>query len=96
VRPARATKTVGPFPDFQSGLGLIGRQRGPDTSIPNRKHPQRCLDAAEGVLAEIAQTADHVVIVSSGQLRFAGPLREVGETTDALESAFLKLTVTPG
>ena len=56
----------------------------------------RTVVVASHVLAEIAQTADHVVIVSSGQLRFAGPLREVGETTDALESAFLKLTVTPG
>jgi ABC-2 type transport system ATP-binding protein len=56
----------------------------------------RTVVVASHVLAEIAQTADHVVIVSAGQLRFAGPLREVGETTDALESAFLKLTVTPG
>ena len=56
----------------------------------------RTVVVASHVLAEIAQTADHVVIVSSGQLRFAGPLRQVGETTDALESAFLKLTVTPG
>jgi ABC-2 type transport system ATP-binding protein len=54
----------------------------------------RTVVVASHVLAEIAQTADHVVIVSAGQLRFAGPLREVGETTDALESAFLKLTVT--
>ncbi len=55
----------------------------------------RTVVVASHVLAEIAQTADHVVIVSAGQLRFAGSLREVGETTDALESAFLKLTVTP-
>ena len=44
------------------------------------------------MLGEIAQTADHVVIVSSGELRFTGPLREIGETNDALESAFLTLT----
>jgi ABC-2 type transport system ATP-binding protein len=56
----------------------------------------RTVVVASHVLAEIHQTADHVVIVSAGQLRFAGSLREVGETTDALESAFLKLTVTPG
>ncbi len=56
----------------------------------------RTVVVASHVLAEIAQTADHVVIVSAGRLRFAGPLREVGETTDALESAFLKLTVAPG
>jgi ABC-2 type transport system ATP-binding protein len=52
----------------------------------------RTVILASHVLAEIAQTADHVVIVSSGQLRFAGPLQEIGETNDALESAFLTLT----
>jgi ABC-2 type transport system ATP-binding protein len=52
----------------------------------------RTVILASHVLAEIAQTADHVVIVSAGQLRFAGPLREIGETNDALESAFLSLT----
>jgi hypothetical protein len=36
------------------------------------------------------------VIVSAGQLRFTGPLREIGETNAALESAFLSLTSTPG
>jgi ABC-2 type transport system ATP-binding protein len=56
----------------------------------------RTIVVASHVLSEIAQTADHVVIVSAGQLRFAGPLKEIGETNDALESAFLKLTVTPG
>jgi ABC-2 type transport system ATP-binding protein len=49
---------------------------------------------ASHVLSEIAQTVDHVVIVSAGQLRFAGPLREIGETNAALESAFLNLTAT--
>jgi ABC-2 type transport system ATP-binding protein len=52
----------------------------------------RTVILASHVLSEIAQTADHVVIVSSGELRFTGPLREIGETNDALESAFLTLT----
>jgi ABC-2 type transport system ATP-binding protein len=52
----------------------------------------RTIVVASHVLTEIAQTADHVVIVSAGQLRFAGPLTEIGVTNDALESAFLKLT----
>lgn len=57
----------------------------------------RTIVVASHVLSEIAQSADHVVIVSAGQLRFAGPLGEIGETNDALESAFLKLTTsTPG
>jgi ABC-2 type transport system ATP-binding protein len=52
----------------------------------------RTVVLASHLLAEIAQTADHVLIVSAGQLRFAGPLREIGETNEALESAFLNLT----
>jgi len=55
----------------------------------------RTIVVASHVLSEVAQTVDHVVIVSEGQLRFAGPLREIGETNNALESAFLKLTVAP-
>ncbi len=47
-------------------------------------------------MSEIAQSADHVLIISAGQLRFAGPLEEIGDTNDALESAFLKLTAAPG
>jgi ABC-2 type transport system ATP-binding protein len=47
---------------------------------------------ASHVLSEVAQTVDHVVIVSDGQLRFAGPLGEIGGTNNALESAFLRLT----
>jgi ABC-2 type transport system ATP-binding protein len=50
---------------------------------------------ASHVLSEVAQTAGHVVIVNAGELRFAGPLNELGETSGALESAFLKLTATP-
>lgn len=56
----------------------------------------RTVVVASHVLSEVAQTVDHVVIVSAGQLRFAGPLGEIGETNTALESAFLKLTAIPG
>jgi len=56
----------------------------------------RTVVVASHVLSEVAQTADHVVIVNEGQLRFAGPLRDLGETSGALESAFLKLTLAPG
>ena len=52
----------------------------------------RTILVASHVLSEVAQTADHVVIVNEGRLRFAGPLRELGETSGALESAFLNLT----
>jgi ABC-2 type transport system ATP-binding protein len=52
----------------------------------------RTIVLASHLLSEIAQTADHVLIVSAGRLRFAGPLREIGETNEALESAFLNLT----
>ena len=55
----------------------------------------RTVIVASHVLSEVVQTVDDVVIVSAGQLRFAGPLREVGETNTALESAFLRLTVPP-
>ena len=43
------------------------------------------------VLSEVQQTADDVVIVHEGQLRFAGPLDGLG---DSLEAAFLDLTST--
>ena len=52
----------------------------------------RTIVLASHLLSEITQTVDHVVIVSAGQLRFAGPLRAIGETNEALESAFLNLT----
>jgi ABC-2 type transport system ATP-binding protein len=55
----------------------------------------RCVVVASHVLSEVAQTADRVVIVSAGELRFAGPLAELGPGGGALESAFLKLTATP-
>jgi ABC-2 type transport system ATP-binding protein len=41
------------------------------------------------ILSEVAQTVDHVVIVSAGQLRFDGSLDDL---PDSLESAFLRLT----
>ena len=40
------------------------------------------------VLAEVAQTVDHVVIVNAGQLKYAGPLGALGD----LEAGFLRLT----
>jgi ABC-2 type transport system ATP-binding protein len=52
----------------------------------------RTVVVASHLLSEVAQTVDHVVIVSAGRLRFAGPLREIGATNQALESAFLNLT----
>ena len=51
---------------------------------------------ASHVLSEVARIADHVVIVSAGQVRFAGPMGEIGPANGALESAFLKLTATAG
>ncbi len=54
----------------------------------------RTVVVASHVLSEVAQIADHVVIVSAGQVRFAGPLEEIGATNTALEEAFLKLTAT--
>ena len=56
----------------------------------------RTVLVASHVLGEIAQTADHVVIVSAGQVRFAGALGDIGATGNALESAFLKLTSAAG
>ena len=56
----------------------------------------RTVIVASHVLSEVAQTADHVVIVSAGQVRFAGPLDEIGPAGNALESAFLKLTAAAG
>ena len=56
----------------------------------------RTVIVASHVLSEVAQTVDHVVIVSAGQVRFAGPLGEIGSTNTTLESAFLKLTATAG
>jgi ABC-2 type transport system ATP-binding protein len=56
----------------------------------------RTILVASHVLGEVAQTADRVVIVSAGRLRFDGPLDELGGTGTALESAFLRLTGAQG
>jgi ABC-2 type transport system ATP-binding protein len=56
----------------------------------------RTIVAASHVLSEVARTADHVVIVNAGELRFSGPLHELGGSGHALESAFLKLTTAAG
>src|SRR5215475_1942293 len=56
----------------------------------------RTVVVASHVLSEVAQTADHVVIVNAGELRFSGPLHELGASGQALESAFLRLTAVPG
>ncbi len=52
------------------------------------------------LLAEVARTADRIVVVSEGRLRFDGGLTELtglagpaGDDADALEAAFLRLTV---
>jgi ABC-2 type transport system ATP-binding protein len=45
------------------------------------------------VLSEVAQTVDRVIIITSGTLRFAGPLGELtGVRGETLEAAFLRLT----
>ncbi len=56
----------------------------------------RTIVVASHVLGEVARTAEHVVIIHAGELRFEGPLHELGGSGSALESAFLKLTVAPG
>jgi ABC-2 type transport system ATP-binding protein len=58
----------------------------------------RAVVVSSHVLAEVAQTVDRVVIVHKGQLRFAGPLRELADPdapNTSLESAFLRLTDDP-
>jgi ABC-2 type transport system ATP-binding protein len=52
----------------------------------------RTVVVASHVLGEVTRTVDDVVILSAGELRFAGPLSEIGDTNDALESAFRKVT----
>jgi len=44
------------------------------------------------VLSEVAQTADHVVIINAGRLRYAGPLSDLDAHGRTLEEAFLELT----
>jgi ABC-2 type transport system ATP-binding protein len=52
----------------------------------------RTVVVSSHVLAEVAQTADQVVIVNEGVLRYAGPLASLSGPGDTLESAFLRLT----
>jgi ABC-2 type transport system ATP-binding protein len=47
------------------------------------------------VLSEVARTADHVVIINDGRLRYAGPLAGLDAEGSSLEDAFLRLTATP-
>jgi ABC-2 type transport system ATP-binding protein len=56
----------------------------------------RTVVVSSHVLAEVAQTVDRVVIVHRGQLRFAGPLADLGSDAAGLESAFLNLTAVGG
>ena len=46
------------------------------------------------VLSEVAQTADHAVIINGGRLRYAGPLAGLDAHGGSLEDAFLQLTST--
>ncbi len=52
----------------------------------------RTIVVASHMLGEVTRTVDQVVILSAGELRFAGPLSEIGQTNDALESAFRRVT----
>lgn len=55
----------------------------------------RCVVVSSHLLAEMANTVDHVVILHEGRLRYAGPL--VGLSADSsLEDAFLRLTTADG
>jgi ABC-2 type transport system ATP-binding protein len=56
----------------------------------------RTVVVASHQLSEVAQTADQVVVVSAGELRFAGSLAELSASNSTLELAFLKLTVPAG
>jgi ABC-2 type transport system ATP-binding protein len=48
----------------------------------------RTILVSSHLLSEVAQTADQVVIINEGRLRFAGPLADLGD----LEATFLRLT----
>ncbi|MEV4537473.1 ATP-binding cassette domain-containing protein [Asanoa sp. NPDC049518] len=47
------------------------------------------------VLAEVAQTVDHVLVAHHGQLMFDGPISDLAHETGGLEAAFLRLTGAP-
>jgi ABC-2 type transport system ATP-binding protein len=55
----------------------------------------RTVVVSSHVLAEVAQTADRVIIVRDGSLGYAGPLADLSGPGDTLESAFLRLTGSP-
>jgi ABC-2 type transport system ATP-binding protein len=55
----------------------------------------RTILVSSHVLSEVAQTADHVVIINDGQLRYAGSLAALDADGSSLEDAFLRLTATP-
>jgi ABC-2 type transport system ATP-binding protein len=62
--------------------GLLRRMAGQGRTVLVSSH----------VLAEVAQTVDHVVIIHEGRLRFAGALPRLAEGGTSLETAFLRLT----
>lgn len=62
------------------------------TTLRDLARQGRTVVVASHVLGEVTRTVDHVVILSAGELRLAGPLSEIGETSEALESAFQKAT----
>jgi ABC-2 type transport system ATP-binding protein len=49
----------------------------------------RTIVVSSHVLSEVAQSADQIVIIHNGRLRFTGPIAEVGTS---LEATFLELT----
>jgi ABC-2 type transport system ATP-binding protein len=52
----------------------------------------RTVLVASHVLAEVAQTVDHVVIIDRGRLLTSGPLAELTERGRTLEDVYLELT----
>jgi ABC-type multidrug transport system ATPase subunit/signal transduction histidine kinase len=60
--------------------------------LRDRADAGRTVLISSHVLSEIAQLADHAVIIHQGRLRFAGPLSTLTETSSSLEAAFLDLT----
>ena len=52
----------------------------------------RAVLVSSHLLAEMAQTADAVVIIAEGGVRYAGPLAGLGADGRALEDGFLRLT----
>ena len=58
----------------------------------------RTVIVSSHLLAEVARTADRIVVVSEGRLRFDGDLTDLAGPAgpgdaDALEEAFLRLTI---